>query len=141
MRAHVRTRSLTYFSRIRLIQQNLVIRVILALTRLHRLGALRGSQGLAEGQAWHLLISFSGLQPFLPHRFVSCLRRLLPTSLPYRPLPSTPCDSCSACLLPTVHLGNTASHWQKSIKLAEFSRIWSKRWILSVKCFTKTFLL
>ena len=25
------------------------VRVILALTRLHRLGALRGSQGLAEG--------------------------------------------------------------------------------------------
>ena len=36
------------------------------------------------------------------------LRRLLPTSLPYRPLLSTPCDLCSACLLPTVHLGNTA---------------------------------
>jgi len=27
----------------------LSVRVILALTRLHRLGALRGSQGLAEG--------------------------------------------------------------------------------------------
>src|SRR6266567_3865183 len=32
----------------------------------------------------------------------------LPYSLPYRPLPSTLlCDSCSACLLPTVHPGNT----------------------------------
>ena len=50
------------------------------------------------------------MQPFLPYRFVLCLQRLLPTSLPYRPLPSTPCDSYLACLLPTVHLGNTASH-------------------------------
>ena len=86
------------------------VRDLLALTRLYRLGALRGSQGLAEGQAWHLLISSSGLQPFPSYQFVSCLQRLLPTLLPYRPLPSTPCDSCSAYLLPTVHLGNTALH-------------------------------
>src|SRR6266568_8796876 len=31
----------------------------------------------------------------------------IPYSLPYRPLPSTLCDSCSACLLLTVHPGNT----------------------------------
>src|SRR6266705_2938199 len=37
----------------------------------------------------------------------------LPYSLPYRPLPSTPCDSCSACLLPTVHPGNTPYNYTK----------------------------
>ena len=61
-----------------------------------------------SARPWHLLISSSGLQPFLPHRFVSLYEGIaLLYSLPYRPLPSTPCDSCSACLLPTVHPGNT----------------------------------
>ena len=32
----------------------------------------------------------------------------MPTSLPYRPLPSTLRDPCSACLLPTVYLGKYA---------------------------------
>jgi len=45
-----------------------------------------------------------GLQPFLPHRFVSLflLWRLLPTSLPYHPLPSTPYVTYAwlACSLP-----------------------------------------
>jgi len=34
---------------ITIIVLEVTVRVILALTRLHRLGALRGSQGLAEG--------------------------------------------------------------------------------------------
>ena len=47
--------------------------------------------------------------PFLPHRFVSLsCTRVLPTLL-FIILSSSidsPCDLCSACLLPTVHLGN-----------------------------------
>jgi hypothetical protein len=43
----------------------------------------------------------------LPLPSVRLCTRVLPYSLPYRPLPSTLlCDSCSACLLPTVHPGN-----------------------------------
>ena len=64
------------------------VRVILALTRLHCLGALRGCQGQPLASPQHLLISTSGLQPFPPHRFVSVRGYCLPL-LPYRPLPST----------------------------------------------------
>ena len=44
---------------------------------------------------------------FLPYRFVSCIR-VLPTLLFTISSSSidSPCDSCLACLLPTVHLGN-----------------------------------
>ena len=61
------------------------------------------------------------MQPFPPHRFVSVSGYCLP-SLPYRPLPSTLRDPCSACLLPTVHLGNTASHSNRSYTLPGGSR-------------------
>ena len=39
------------------------------------------------------------------------------TLLSYRPLSSTPCDLCSAYLLPTVHLGNTALYLNRSTLL------------------------
>ena len=53
-------------------------------------GSFGGCQGQPSARPWHLLIDPSGLQPFPPHRFVSLSSlRLLPTSLPYRPLPST----------------------------------------------------
>ena len=49
-----------------------------------------------------------GLQPFLPHRFVSLLST---EAIAYLITISSSsidslCDSCSACLLPTVHPGN-----------------------------------
>ena len=34
-----------------------------------------------------------------------------------------PCNSCSACLLPTVHLGNIASHSNRSYPLPGGSRL------------------
>src|SRR6266705_3792548 len=71
-------------------------------------GSFGGCQGQPSARPWHLLKDPSGLQPSCPpHRFVSVRGYCLPYSLPYRPLPSTPYDSCSACLLPTVRPGNT----------------------------------
>ena len=64
------------------------VRDLLSLTRVH----VRELLEVPLAKPWHLLISSSDLQPFLPY------------SLPYRSLLS--CDLCSACLLPTVHLGN-----------------------------------
>ena len=54
----------------------------------------------------------------------------MPTSLPYRPLPSTPCNSYSACLLPTVYLGNTALHSNRSYTLPGSSRQQAKGFAL-----------
>ena len=66
-------------------------------------GSFGGCQGQPSARPWHLLLRslvlFIGSSLYLGY--------CLPYSLPYRPLPSTPCDSCSACLLPTVHPGNT----------------------------------
>ena len=80
-------------------------------------GSFSRSPRLAFGQALAPPIDPSGLQPFPPYRFVSYLQRLLPTSLPYRPLPSTPYNLYSAYLLPTIHLGNTTSHVPSSLGL------------------------
>src|SRR6266700_5017750 len=71
-------------------------------------GSFGGCQGQPSARPWHLLLRSLGLTVLLSSSSV----RLLYVgyclySLPYRPLPSTPCDSCSACLLPTVHPGNT----------------------------------
>src|SRR6266702_1689173 len=50
----------------------------------------------------------------------------LPYSLSYRPLLSTPCDSCSTCLLHTVYPGNTPYNWRLYFYL-------TKRFII-IKC-------
>src|SRR6266581_1334563 len=89
--------------------------IVLFYKKLNCKGSFGGCQGQPSARPWHLLKDPSGLQPSCPpHRFVSLSLSLslysgycLPYSLPYRPFPSTPCDSCSACLLPTVHPGNT----------------------------------
>ena len=53
-----------------------------------------------------MLSSFGLTAPSSPIGSSLCTR-VLPYSLPYRPLPSTLLyDSCSACLLPTVYPGN-----------------------------------
>ncbi len=48
-----------------------------------------------------------GLQPFLPHRFVSCTQAIAYPHYHIVLFHRLPCDICSACLLPTVHPGNT----------------------------------
>ena len=71
-------------------------------------GSFGGRQAQPSASPWHLLIIPLGLQPFLPHRFVSLLFRLLPTLII---ISSSSIDSlynlCLACLLPTVRPGNT----------------------------------
>ena len=53
---------------------------------------------------------------FLPYRFVSVRGYCLLFTISSSSIDSL-CDLCSACLLPTVHPGNTASHLNRSYTL------------------------
>jgi len=75
----------------------------------HYKGSFSGCQGQPSARPWHLLIWSLVLVALPPPlvRLSPVLGYCLPSFL-YRPLPSTLLfDSCSACLLPTVHPGNT----------------------------------
>src|SRR6266576_2278093 len=84
-------------------------------------GSFGGCQGQPSARPWHLLIAPLGLQPFPPHRFVS-LRGYFHTHYYIVLFHRLSCDSCSACLLPTVHLGKYASHSNRSYTLPGGSR-------------------
>src|SRR6266702_7331283 len=70
-------------------------------------GSFGGCQGQPSARPWHLLIRSLGLAALPPPSVRLLYVGYCLYSLPYRPLSSTLlCDSCSACLLSTVHPGN-----------------------------------
>src|SRR6266705_2160217 len=78
-------------------------------------GSFGGRQGQPSARPWHLLIRSLGLAALPP----PSVRLLSMEAIAYLITISSSsidslCDSCSACLLPTVHPGNMPSHSNRS---------------------------